>query len=168
MRVYDGENLKDTDPKAKSVQEYRSVAGVDEGMHGISTLCLQGAVGDLQLRHQGVAADPVHQVYILEQAIKREQFRRKWRPVTSTSSSRCHPLCRVHRSQDPKAYLESYSEYGQNLFDRYISYADAWLEDGFQDADTGQILNRGNPRQRAVADKSRRHPQPPRISATRW
>ncbi len=30
MRVYDGENLKDTDPKAKSVQEYRDAAGVDE------------------------------------------------------------------------------------------------------------------------------------------
>ena len=32
MRVYDGENLKDTDPKAKSIQEYRDSAGVDEGM----------------------------------------------------------------------------------------------------------------------------------------
>jgi len=28
-----------------------------------------------------------------------------------------------------KAYLESYSDYGQNLFERYISYADAWIED---------------------------------------
>jgi len=28
-----------------------------------------------------------------------------------------------------KAYLESYGEYGQNLFDRYIAYADAWIED---------------------------------------
>jgi serine protein kinase len=37
MRVYDGENLKDTDPKAKSYQEYRDFAGVDEGMTGIST-----------------------------------------------------------------------------------------------------------------------------------
>jgi serine protein kinase len=26
MRVYDGENLKDTDPKAKSIQEYRDSA----------------------------------------------------------------------------------------------------------------------------------------------
>jgi len=32
MRVYDGENLKDIDPKAKSIQEYRDNAGVDEGM----------------------------------------------------------------------------------------------------------------------------------------
>ena len=37
MRVYDGENLKDTDPKAKSIQEYRDAAGVDEGMNGLST-----------------------------------------------------------------------------------------------------------------------------------
>ncbi|MFS4687421.1 hypothetical protein ACL655_15890 [Klebsiella quasipneumoniae subsp. similipneumoniae] len=36
MRVYDGESLKDTDPKAKSYQEYRDYAGVDEGMNGLS------------------------------------------------------------------------------------------------------------------------------------
>ena len=37
MRIYDGENLKDIDPKAKSYQEYRDYAGVDEGMTGLST-----------------------------------------------------------------------------------------------------------------------------------
>jgi serine protein kinase len=37
MKVYDGESLKDTDPKAKSYQEYRDYAGVDEGMRGLST-----------------------------------------------------------------------------------------------------------------------------------
>jgi len=37
MMIYDGENLKDTDPRAKSYQEYRDYAGVDEGMSGIST-----------------------------------------------------------------------------------------------------------------------------------
>ena len=43
-----------------------------------------------------------------------------------------------------KAYLESYSEYGQNLFDRYIAYADAWIEDqDYKDPDTGQLLDRG-------------------------
>ncbi|MCK5748543.1 MAG: PrkA family serine protein kinase, partial [Oricola sp.] len=35
------------------------------------------------------------------------------------------------------------SEYGQNLFDRYISYADAWIEDqDYKDPDTGQLLDR--------------------------
>ena len=37
MRIYDGETLKDIDPKAKTMQEYRDAAGVDEGMDGIST-----------------------------------------------------------------------------------------------------------------------------------
>ena len=37
MQIYDGDNLKDTDPRAKSYQEYRDYAGVDEGMSGVST-----------------------------------------------------------------------------------------------------------------------------------
>ncbi|MEO5699302.1 MAG: PrkA family serine protein kinase, partial [Casimicrobiaceae bacterium] len=36
MRVYDGETLKDVDPKAKTLQEYRDYAGPDEGMTGVS------------------------------------------------------------------------------------------------------------------------------------
>ncbi len=42
-----------------------------------------------------------------------------------------------------KPYLESYHDYGQNLFDRYVDYADAWIEDqDFEDPDTGQLLDR--------------------------
>src|SRR5258705_9543178 len=37
MRVYDGESLKESDPKARSVQEYKDAAGVDEGMDALST-----------------------------------------------------------------------------------------------------------------------------------
>jgi len=37
MRVYNGENLKDVDPKAKPMQEYKDAAGVNEGMDGVST-----------------------------------------------------------------------------------------------------------------------------------
>src|SRR5665213_3574258 len=37
MRVYDGESLKESDPRARSVQEYKDAAGVDEGMAGVST-----------------------------------------------------------------------------------------------------------------------------------
>lgn len=42
-----------------------------------------------------------------------------------------------------KAYLESYKDYGQNLFDRYIAHADAWIEDqDYKDPDTGQMYDR--------------------------
>ncbi len=41
------------------------------------------------------------------------------------------------------AYLESYSEYGQNIFDRYVTYADFWIQDQeFRDPDTGEIFDR--------------------------
>ena len=75
MRVYDGENLKDTDPKAKSLQEYRDAAGIDEGMTGVSTRFAFKVLSEtFNYDTKEVAADPVHLMYILEQAIRREQF----------------------------------------------------------------------------------------------
>src|SRR4029078_4281811 len=92
-----------------------------------------------------VAADPVHLMYILEQAIRREQFPKEqeaaYLDFIKSELARRYADFIGHEIQ--KAYLESYSEYGQNLFDRYISYADAWIEDqDFKDSDTGQMLDR--------------------------
>jgi predicted Ser/Thr protein kinase len=41
------------------------------------------------------------------------------------------------------AYLESYSEYGQNIFDRYVTFADYWIQDeDYRDPETGEIFDR--------------------------
>ena len=75
MRVYDGENLKDTDPRAHSLQEYRDAAGVDEGMDGVSTRFAFKILSEtFNFDTTEIAADPVHLMYVLEQAIRREQF----------------------------------------------------------------------------------------------
>ena len=75
MRVYDGESLKDTDPKAKSYQEYKDYAGVDEGMNGLSTRFAFKILSRVfNFDHQEVAANPVHLFYVLEMQIDREQF----------------------------------------------------------------------------------------------
>ncbi|MDX8479042.1 PrkA family serine protein kinase [Mesorhizobium sp. VK24D] len=146
MRAYDGENLKEVDPKARSVQEYRDAAGVDEGMTGVSTrFAFKILSQTFNYDTKEVAADPVHLIYILEEAIKREQFPKETEAaylefIKSELATRYAEFI-GHEIQ--KAYLESYSEYGQNLFDRYIAYADAWIEDqDYKDPDTGQILNR--------------------------
>ncbi|MDP6812952.1 MAG: PrkA family serine protein kinase, partial [Alphaproteobacteria bacterium] len=75
MRVYDGENVKESDPKAKSGQEYHDAAGVDEGMTGVSTRFAFKVLSET-FNHdiEEVAADPVHLMYVLEQSVKREQF----------------------------------------------------------------------------------------------
>src|SRR5262244_1254434 len=146
MRVYNGENLKDVDPKAKSMQEYRDVAGVDEGMTGVSTRFAFKVLSEtFNFDIEEVAADPVHLMYVLEQAIRREQYsdeiEKKWLEYIKADLSPRY--AEFIGKEIQKAYLESYSEYGQNLFDRYISYADAWIEDqDYKDSDTGQLLDR--------------------------
>jgi serine protein kinase len=146
MRVYDGEKLRDTDPKAKTLQEYKDTAGVDEGMTGISTRFAYKTLSEtFNYDHAEIAADPVHLMLVLEQSIKREQFADDTeKTYLEFIKAELGPRYAEFIGKEiQKAYLESYGEYGQNLFDRYISYADAWIEDqDFKDADTGQLLDR--------------------------
>lgn len=146
MRVYDGENIRETDPKAKTMQEYRDAAGVDEGMDGISTrFAFKVLSATFNHDPSEVAADPVHLMYVLEQAIRREQFPAEIEAsyLAALKSELASRYAEFVGNEIQKAYLESYNDYGQNLFDRYLDYADAWIEDqDFKDPDTGQMLSR--------------------------
>ena len=74
MRVYDGESLREIDPRP-SLQEYKDAAGVNEGMDGISTrFAFKVLAATFNYDTIEVAADPVHLMYVLEQAIRREQL----------------------------------------------------------------------------------------------
>ncbi len=124
MRVYDGEKLKDTDPKAKTLQEYKDQAGVDEGMTGISTRFAYKTLSEtFNYDHTEVAADPVHMMYVLEQAIKREQFpddtEKKY--LEFIKAELAPRYAEFIGKEIQKAYLESYGEYGQNLFETATS-----------------------------------------------
>jgi serine protein kinase len=146
MRVYDGESLKETDPKARSMQEYRDFAGVDEGMDGVSTrFAFKVLSATFNYDPNEVAADPVHLMYVLEQAIRHEQFGEdtEKRYLEFIKGELAPRYAEFIGNEIQKAYLESYHDYGQNLFDRYVDYADAWIEDqDFKDPDTGQLLDR--------------------------
>src|ERR1700735_2967704 len=146
LRVYNGESLKDTDPKAKSLQEYREVAGVAEGMTGVSTRFAFKILSEtFNLDSEEIAADPVHLMYVLEQAIKREQLPKdvEERYLDFIKSNLAVRYAEFTGREIQKAYIESYSEYGQNLFDRYIAYAEPWIEEqDFKDPDTGQVFDR--------------------------
>jgi serine protein kinase len=146
MRVYDGENIRESDPKAKSIQEYRDVAGVDEGMDGISTRFAYKILSQT-FNHtpDEIAADPVHLMLVLENAIKREQFgeEKEQEYLDFIKTELATRYAEFLGNEIQKAYLESYSEYGQNLFDRYVEYADAWIQDiEFKDPDNGLLMDR--------------------------
>ncbi|WP_348635591.1 PrkA family serine protein kinase [Sphingobium sp. Sx8-8] len=146
MRVYDGEMLREIDPRAKSLQEYRDAAGVDEGMSGISTRFAFKALS-ATFNHDTIeiAADPVHLMYVLEGMVRQEQFPAEVeaRYLEFIKGELAPRYAEFIGNEIQKAYLESYHDYGQNLFDRYVAYADAWIEDlDFKDPDTGQLLDR--------------------------
>ena len=147
LRIYDGENLKDIDPKAKSIQEYRDNAGVDEGMDGLSTRFAFKILSKVfNFDSEETAANPVHLLYVLERQINQEQF-------PSDTADRYMNFLKEYLTpryidflskEIQTAYLESYSQYGQNIFDRYITYADLWIQDqDFRNPETGEILDHG-------------------------
>jgi serine protein kinase len=146
MRSYDGESLKDTDPRARTVQEYRDAAGIDEGMLGLSTrFAFKVLSSTFNYDTQEVSADPVHLMYILEQSIRREQFpeEQEKKLLAFIKAELAPRYAEFIGNEIQKAYLESYGDYGQNLFDRYVAYADAWIEDqDYKDPDTGQLMDR--------------------------
>ncbi len=146
--VYDGESLKDTDPKAKSYQEYRDYAGVDEGMNGVSTRFAFKILSKVfNFDSSEVAANPVHLMYVLEQQIEREQFpaETETRYLGFIKEFLGSRYAEFIGKEIQTAYLESYSEYGQNIFDRYVTYADYWIQDQeYRDTDTGEVFDRGS------------------------
>ena len=148
LQVYDGESLKDTDPKARSIQEYRDYAGVDEGMSGVSTRFAFKIISKVfNFDSAEVAANPVHLMYVLEQQIEREQFppEIEQKYIGYIKEMLAPRYAEFIGKEIQTAYLESYSEYGQNIFDRYVTYADYWIQDQeYRDVDTGEIFDRGS------------------------
>ncbi|HEU5254773.1 MAG TPA: PrkA family serine protein kinase, partial [Vicinamibacterales bacterium] len=146
MRVYDGETLKDVDPKAKTLQEYREYAGIDEGMTGTSTRFAYKVLSSVFNYDQTeIAANPVHLMYVLEQRIAREDLpeESKRRYIEHIKGHLAPRYAEFIGKEIQTAYLESYAEYGQNIFDRYVTFADCWIqEEEFRDPETGESFDR--------------------------
>jgi len=145
MRTYDGENLKDTDPKAKSLQDYKDVAGINEGMTGLSTRFAFKIVSKVFNRDQTeIGANPVYLLAVLNEELPHEA---KGEVLTKYQAHIKQylfaPYLQFIRKEMQSAYMESYAEYGQNRFDRYIMCADQWIQGReFRDPDTGLPTDR--------------------------
>jgi len=146
MEIYDGKNLKNKDPKAKSIQEYRDYAGVNEGMKGSSTrFAFKVLSKTFNASNDEISASPVHLMWVLEKAIKEENLDldTEEKYIEFLKGILGPKYAEFLGDEIQKAYLEAYDEYGQNLFDRYVLYADNWIEDNdYRDPDTGQQYDR--------------------------
>ena len=146
MEVYDGKHMKDKDPRVKSFDEYREHAGINEGMDGSSTRFAYKILSKVyNYDSEEVAANPIHLMYVLEKQIQQEQMpaEEEERRISYIKGILAPKYAEFLGDELQKAYLESYHEYGQNLFDRYIQYADFWIQDkDYRDPDTGEMFDK--------------------------
>ncbi|WP_407305686.1 PrkA family serine protein kinase [Acinetobacter sp.] len=146
LRVYNGENVKDTMPNAKPYEEYRDNAGVDEGMNGMSTrfgFKILSSVFDL--RPEETQANPIDLMFVIEEAIRKEALvEEKHQKYLDFIKSFLQPKYFEFLEKELRtAYLESYSSFGQNMFERYVLFAEAWINDEqCRDPETHTLLNR--------------------------
>lgn len=146
LRVYNGENVKDTMPNAKPYEEYRDAAGIDEGMTGMSTrFAFKVLSACFDLRPEETQANPIDLMYVIEDAIKKESLPEdKHTAYMDFIKATLLPKYQEFLEKELRtAYLESYSSYGQNMFDRYVLFAEAWINDEqCRDPETYTMLNR--------------------------
>jgi len=146
MEIYDGKNLKDKDPKAKSLEEYRDDAGVREGMKGSSTRFAFKILSKVfNFDPQEIAANPIHLMHVLETTLRHEELgqEEEEKRISFIKGILAPHFAEFIGDELQKAYLESYHEYGQNLFERYIQLADFWIQDkDYRDPDTGENFDR--------------------------
>ncbi len=146
LRVYDGENLREADPQAKSMLEYRSVAGNNEGMTGLSTRFAYKLLAKAFDRDPTeVSADPVTLLKVIEESIEASDL-----GADMDKALKAHlkeflvpKYLEEIQKEIQTAYLESYSDYGQELFDRYVTFSDMWIqEETYVDPATGVAFDK--------------------------
>jgi serine protein kinase len=146
MKVYNGEIIKDTDPQAKSYIEYRTTAGILEGMSGMSTrFTFKVLSRTFSADPEEIAANPVHRMSVLMTSTEQENLPKEIEDKLKNYIREKIQVDYVSKleKQLQQAYLESYGDYGQNMFERYFMYADAWIQDSdFRDPDTHQMWDR--------------------------
>lgn len=148
MEVYNGEIKKDTDTSAKSVQEYRDTAGPNEGMSGYSTRSMHKVISatfSYDKQEPSPAANPVHAMTVLLRSLEQEYAHDKktldeYKTYLKALGNKYGEFL---EKEIKMACLESYDEYGQNMFDNYVLRAQAWIKEiDYKDPDTGSLLNR--------------------------
>lgn len=146
LRVYNGDNVKDTMPNAKPYEEYRMAAGNDEGMRGMSTrFAFKVLSATFDLRPEEQQANPIDLMYVIEEAVQKENL-----PKETTDEYigyiKEHLQPRYFEFLEKElrtAYLESYRSFGQNMFERYVLFAEAWLADEqCRDPETHVLMDR--------------------------
>lgn len=146
MAVYNGESLKHKNVEAKSVYEYRKAAhesGFDEGFFGQSTrFAFKVLAQTFNYDPSEVAANPLHLLFILADRVKQEHLAKDEEDkLMAIIKHLSKEYFKFIESEIKIGMLESYDEVGQNIMDRYVTYADHVLnEEDYRDPNTNLLM----------------------------
>ena len=144
MKVYNGQRV--ADPKALSYRDFKTDAETPEGFEGLSTRDAYKILASVyNYDNKEIAANPVHMLLVLRKLIDEADINEDDKALgRKIIEEILRPNFFKQLGKDIQtAYLDSYSEFGQNLFERYVMNADHWIQDrDFRDPETGQLFDR--------------------------
>jgi serine protein kinase len=115
-------------------------------MNGMSTRFAFKVLSSVfDLRPEERAANPVDLMYVIEDAIKKEAMpEEKSKTYMNFIKEWLHKRYFEFLEKELRAaYLDSFSAFGQNMFERYVLFAEAWISDEqCRDPETHTLLNR--------------------------
>jgi serine protein kinase len=115
-------------------------------MSGMSTrFAFKVLSATFDLRPEEQQANPIDLMYVIEESIKKEALPAEtYQKYMTFIKDYLQPRYFEFLEKELRtAYLESYRSFGQNMFERYVLFADAWLEDSqCRDPETHTLLNR--------------------------
>lgn len=146
LHIYNGEDVRDKDTKAKSLMEYQGDPDArNEGFSGVSTRSAYKILAET-FNHdpQEVGADPVHLFNVVDNYMKREKFSETKEDTYRTYLEYVQTEFAKKLGKDIQAcFIEQRQEYLQNAFEHYCARADAWTQDrDYKDPDTGLLVSR--------------------------
>ena len=143
MDVYNGDAVRDKVANAKTYAEYKNEAPKDEGMSGLSTRFMYKRIS-ASTPVDEESTDAILLVSELKKALKEE--------IDSEELLAAH-IQRVDKilseymeflgKEIQECYMDSFGDFCQNQFDRYVKLADYWIQDqDYVDDTTTQTYNR--------------------------
>ena len=145
LHVYNGEDVRNKDTKAKSIDEYQRDAAKTEGFFGVSTRTAYKLLAEtFNYDPKEIAADPVHLFVVIRNYMKREKL-----SETKTDTYEAYlefveqEFYKKLGKDIQSSFIEQRQEYLQNAFEHYIARADSWTQDkDYKDPDTGLLMSR--------------------------
>ena len=152
MKVYDGQNMKTTDAKAKTLQEYRQEAfeaNAREGMTGWSVRDSFKAIStcfNLHAAEGEISASPIDLMFILDRMVKAQDLPKETREryLLIIEKMVKPEYAKAVAKEINEALMESHNDYGQGIFERYVKYAEMSLEEDEDhiDPETKSVINK--------------------------